>query len=428
MLTLYKIFTFLAYYVAFPVLYVLYRTGSHKWGERLGFYDSRNIEKDCDIWLHASSMGEVKVLGTIIHELKKLDESLRIHVSVMTEAGYGRARELFSGDAAISFLPLDYASSIKRFLKATNPAAAVFIETEIWPNIIHELGRRNIPVFLANGRLSESACRRYRWFKSGLKNIFGYYKLLLVQSEADRERYLKIGVESNRIKVMGSLKFDAPVNILSPQERDSIKDKLRFDKKTRLFIAGSTRNGEEELILDIFKKLLSDFEDILLILAPRHLNRLDEVRRLIEKQGLSYGCYSLPADRPDEIKILLVDKFGVLNELYVVSDIAFVGGTLADIGGQNILEPVWVGVPVLFGPSIYNVKDSSEYIIKGGYGEMVRDSEELYRKLRLFLSGEKDYKRKSPHDIEPTRVSQTARIIFDGIGKDAKYLAENNNQ
>ncbi len=416
------------YYIAFPVLYILYRTGSHKWGDRLGFYDNQHIEKDCDIWLHASSMGEVKVLGTIIHELKKLEESLRIHVSVMTEAGYGRARELFSGDAAIGFLPLDYASPIKRFLNAANPAAAVFIETEIWPNIIHELGRRKIPVFLANGRLSESACRHYRWFKSGLKNIFGYYKILLVQSDADRERYLKIGVESSHIKVMGSLKFDAPVNILSPVKRELIRDELRFDKKTRLFTAGSTRNGEEELILDAFKRLLSDFEDIRLILAPRHLNRLDEVCRLIEKQGLSYSRYSLPVNLPDDIKILLVDKFGVLNELYAISDIAFVGGTLVDIGGQNILEPVWVGVPVLYGPSIYNVKDSSEYIIKGGYGEMVRDGEGLCQKLRLFLGGQKDYKRKSPDDIEPTRVSQTARIIFDGIGKDGKYLAENNNR
>ncbi len=429
MLIMYKIFTFFVYYITFPLLYVLYRTGSRKWGDRLGYYNKsiKDARKNCEIWLHASSMGEVKVLAIIINELKKLNRSLRLHVSVMTEAGYDRAREIFADDASVSYLPLDYTAPIKRFLKIINPDAAVFIETEIWPNIICELGRRNIPVFLANGRLSEQACRRYRWFRSGLKRIFDYYKLIMVQSRSDEDRYLKIGADNNRVKVMGSLKFDAPVNILPSEKRESIKKYLPFDGNAKLFIAGSTRDGEEELILDTFKRLLSDFENIRLILAPRHLNRLDDVSRLIEKQQLSYGRYSQLEKRPDKTKVLLIDKLGVLNDLYAISDIAFVGGTLVDIGGQNILEPVWVGVPVLYGPSIFNVRDSSEYIIKDGYGEMVHDTDELYRKLKLFVSGGNNYKRKNPDDNEPTRAFQTARIILGGIQSDAKNLAENNN-
>lgn len=428
MLTLYKIFTFFVYYITFPILYVFYRTGSRKWGDRLGYYDINDIGKGCDIWLHASSMGEVKVLAIIINELRKINKSLKLHVSVMTEAGYGRARELFSRNAPVSYLPLDYSAPIRRFLKLVKPAAAVFIETEIWPNIIHESGLRNISVFLANGRLSARASNRYQWFRSGLKKIFDYYKLLMVQSESDRNRYLKIGADSERVKVMGSLKFDAPINILPADKRESIKKELPFESETKLFIAGSTRNGEEKLILKTFERLLTDFKNIRLILAPRHLNRIDEICNLIENQRLTYGCYSRLDKCPDDAKILLVDKLGVLNDLYAISDITFVGGTLVDIGGQNILEPVWAGAPVLYGPSIFNVRDSSEYIISGQYGKMVGDNDELYQELKHFLNGVNDYKRKGANNNEPTRASQTARIILEGLDSDAKNLAENNNQ
>jgi 3-deoxy-D-manno-octulosonic-acid transferase len=294
--------------------------------------------------------------------------------------------------------------------------------------LVHELGLRNIPIFLANGRLSESASRRYKWFRSGLRKIFPYYEILMVQSDTDKTRYMEIGVNSDRLIVIGSLKFDAPVKILPPDKKKSIKKKLPFNNKARIIIAGSTRIGEEELVLDTYKKLLADFAELRLILAPRHLNRLDDVRRIIENHKQSYKYYSEPVARSNDVKILLVDRMGILNELYAVSDIAFVGGTLVDIGGQNILEPVWVGVPVLYGPSIYNVKDSSEHIINGGYGEMVQTSDELCTKLGLFLNGDRVYKIKRPDDSEPTRSLQTARIILEGLNKNAGSLAENNNQ
>ncbi len=425
---LYKIFTLIVYYAAFPFLYLLYRTGSYKWGQRLGFYENSNSTRKNDLWLHASSMGEVKVLSIIVRELKKINDTLQLHITVMTETGYGRARELFSDYAEVSYLPLDYGSSIKRFLNTINPTGAVFIETEIWPNMVQELGRRHIPIFLANGRLSESASRHYRWFKSGLKKIFSFYKILMVQSETDKTRYIEIGAAPDRLKVIGSLKFDAPVKILSHEKKASIKKKLPFNNNARLFIAGSTRIGEEELILDTYKKLLTDFNDLRLILAPRHLHRLDDVRKIIENHRLSYVCYSEIRKHSQEANILLIDKMGILNELYAVSDIAFVGGTLVDIGGQNILEPVWVGVPVLYGPSIFNVKDSSEYILNGKYGAMVQNSDELYAKSKLFLNGADTYNIKHPDDSEPTRASQTARIILEGLNKNADSLVENNNQ
>jgi tRNA (guanine-N7-)-methyltransferase len=373
-------------------------------------------------------MGEVKVLAIIVRELKKLNKALILHVSVMTEAGFDSACDMFGDSISISYFPLDYRSSIKRFLKSVQPKSVVFIETEIWPNIIHELGRRKIPVFLANGRLSKRACRRYQYFKSGLKKIFVYYKLIMLQSETDKERYLKIGVDINLIKVLGSLKFDAPVRLLSQEKSKSLKGKLPFEKESKYFIAGSTRNGEDELILNTFEKLSVEFPDLKLILAPRHLDRLDSIYNLLKKHNLSYTPYSRSEKCPNGTKVVVVDRLGVLNDLYALSDIAFVGGTLVDIGGQNILEPVWAGIPVLYGPSIYNVKDSSEHIIKNGYGEMVQDADELYLKLRLFLTGEISYKRKDLNDTKSSRAYQTAKIILESIQIDAENMAENNNQ
>jgi len=425
LLTTYKIFTFLVYCISFPFLYVLYRAGSRKWGDRLGrLNDGR---KKCDIWLHASSMGEVKVLAIIVRELKKLNKALILHVSVMTEAGFNSACGMFGDSISVSYLPLDYRSSINRFLKAVHPKSVVFIETEIWPNIIHELGRRKIPVFLANGRMSERACRRYRYFKSGLKKIFANYKLIMLQSETDKERYLKIGTENNLIRVLGSLKFDAPVNVYS-EEKSPIRKKLPFKKESKIFIAGSTRNGEEILIFSTFNKLLNEFPDLRLILAPRHLKRLNDIYNMLEKHHISYIPYSRSEKYSDDVKVVVVDRLGILNDLYALSDIAFVGGTLVDIGGQNILEPVWGGIPVLYGPSIYNVKDSSEYIIKNGYGEMVQNADELYLKMKLFLTGEISYKRKNLDDTKSSRAYQTATMILESIQSDAENMAGNNNQ
>ncbi|MCX6826509.1 MAG: 3-deoxy-D-manno-octulosonic acid transferase [candidate division Zixibacteria bacterium] len=428
MLTLYRIFTFLVYYLALPYTYISYLAGSRKWGDRLG-YSKCNIKFDSTkgkIWLHASSMGEVKVLSILADQLYELDKNIDLCITVMTDTGFQRAGYLLADRAWIGYLPLDYRASLKRFLNRVKPIAGVFIETEIWPNTVIHLGKRNIPVFLSNGRLSEKAYGRYRYFKVGLRKVFCHYRQLLVQTETDKMRYVNIGADPNMIEVIGSLKFDAPVILIPPEEKERLRRSLLFSRKTRIIIAGSTREGENEIIITIFKKLLPIFPDIRLILVPRHLAGIDTICQKVEELQLKYALYSRAESENIETDVVIVDKLGILNDLYTLSDIAFVGGTLVDIGGHNILEPVWAGIPVLYGPSIYNVKDSSDYVLENGYGEMVSDGEQLYASLHRFLKGEVIYNRKTSDLGEPSRALLTAQKILSYIKSDGKDLVDHN--
>ncbi|RKX20179.1 MAG: hypothetical protein DRP51_06150 [Candidatus Zixiibacteriota bacterium] len=416
MLTLYRIFTFLIYYIAWPFLFAAGMAGSIKWKNRLGYLqvpDKTGEEKT--IWLHASSIGEVKVLAILKDHLEKADSDISVFITVMTEAGYQSAGRLVINRNRVAYLPLDYRSAINRFISSIRPRAAVFIETEIWPNIIDNLGKKNIPIFLANGRLSEKSCNNYVRFRKTLGRLFENYRRLMVQSETDKKRYIKIGAPEERIEVIGNLKFDAAAETVSADEKEQLKKGLPFEKEARLFIAGSTRREENEIILRTYKKLTKKYPGLNLILVPRHLEKISEIERLAGKYGISYCLYSECGLSTQEVSAVVVDKIGLLNRLYSISDIAFVGGTLADIGGQNILEPVWAGIPVLYGPSIFNVRDSSQYILENRLGAMVKDENELYDKLHLFFSNELVFKRKDETSTDKSRAGKTAQTIFENI-------------
>jgi len=428
LLTAYKIFTTIIYYLALPVTWLIHTAGSRKWSQRLGYNHRPCPDGDCDVWMHASSMGEVKVLGILREQLRKIKPDLSIYITVMTDAGYGSASKLKDELTAIGFLPLDSAPPINRFFKSVNPQRAVFIETEIWPNIITELGRKNIPVFLANGRLSEKAMHQYKKFRSGLKKVFANYSCMMVQSDGDRKRYETIGADKNIIEIFGNLKFDAPMKMIDETKKVDIKKSLPFGDDSRLFIAGSTRNGENEILIHVFKELSREFTDLRMIIVPRHLERVAAVKQLCDNSRLHSRLYSERDDGPDEPQILIVDKMGILNDLYAVSDIAFVGGTLVEIGGQNILEPVWAGIPVLFGPSIFNVLDSAAYITAGNYGAMVDDSEDLKNHLADIFNGKITYEKKRADDDCTSHAYRTALKIMGQLIKDGKTVAENNSQ
>jgi len=402
LLIIYKIVTFLIYYVTLPFTFAASISGSIKWKQRLGKGHKAAGGDHIDVWLHASSMGEVKVLGILLDRLREKSPSLKIYLSVMTDTGYNKALELADDNTSVGYFPLDYISSIGRFLGSVRPQTAVFIETEIWPNMIIALGRRNIPVILANGRLSEKAYRRYRKIKSGMMHILGNYTHLMVQSAHDRERY--VGME----KIC------------------QLKEILPFDPDAKIFIAGSTRNGENEIILDCYKGLLAEFKNVRLILVPRHLDKINDIEKMAEDRRLEYCLYSRMEQINNECRVLIVDMIGVLNELYSVSDIAFVGGTLVNIGGHNILEPVWAGIPVLYGPSIANVVDSSDYILAENYGARIEDGNDLLNKLMMYFKGDVEFKKKAAGTAETSRANQTAQKILNCLNLDAKALAENN--
>ncbi len=412
MLTLYKAFTFLVHYITLPYTALAALFGSRKWRNRLGFHKIRRVDKSAPVvWLHASSMGEVNVLATLAAQIKSLAPLSDIYVTVMTVTGLERAEKSINDAIGIGYLSLDYRAPIERFLCLVKPSVAVFIETEIWPNHICLLGERKIPVVLANGRLSEKAHRRYLRVKSGMRQVLSNYAEMDLQTDADATRFVEIGADPDKIEVLGSLKFDTPTRNLPESERKALREQLPFSAGARIFIAGSTRNGENEVIFDVYQKLKQEFPELKLLLVPRHLDKIPQIVVSAESRGLRYLLHSKVAPESSPVDAVIVDKMGILNDLYQICDIAFVGGTLSDIGGHNILEPVWAGIPVLYGPSLFNVGDSSRYILENGFGEMIKDGEELRERLRAFLSGEKAYRRRNELTQESSRAYRTARKI-----------------
>lgn len=417
MLIVYKFFTFLVYYISLPFTFMAFLFGSVKWKQRLGLgLPEINHDKPI-IWLHASSMGEVTVVSVLTEHLIKINSNISVYVTVMTETGYNHAIKLLGENFAVSFFPLDYRSPIKRFIGKINPDAVVFVETEIWPNWVLNLHKADIPVMLANGRLSGRSVKAYSKFKPSMQKILGCYKHIMVQSDDNKERYLSIGAESSKISVLGSMKFDAPVRKISEDEKQGLRENLPFNSDSRIFIAGSTRSGEHELVLKCYAGLKSRHNQTRLILVPRHLEKLEDIAGLIDKLQLTYVRYTDMSKHPGngDVDVLLVDKIGCLNELYPAADIAFVGGTLVDIGGHNLLEPVWAGVPVLFGPYLDNVRDSAEYIKQHNYGREVGNARELEEVLNDFFNDHITFSQKKRGDASTTGAEGTARVILDAL-------------
>ncbi len=417
MLTLYKIATFVIYYVTLPYTFLSSLSGSMKWKNRLGLGFPDVVHDSPLIWLHAASMGEVSVLGILADHIRRLDETVQLYVTVMTETGYKRARDLLPDNILVSFFPLDCKTPIKRFLNTIEPDLAVFIETEIWPNWILRLYRRNVPIVLANGRLSEKSARSYARFGSSMKKLMSCYSSIMVQSEENKARFMSIGADDTKIVIAGSLKFDAPVRELTDSTRRTIRKRLPFDREAKIWICGSSRNGEHELLLNVYVNLKKKHPSLHMILVPRHLEKIDDIARMIDDRGLKSVRYTAMTDATPDVDILLVDQIGCLNDLYPASDISFVGGTLVDIGGHNLLEPVWAGVPVLFGPCISNVKDSAEYIEKSDFGLRVDDSNRLESALDSFLSGRLKFARKTEVSGGASGASGTAQIILSLLRK-----------
>jgi 3-deoxy-D-manno-octulosonic-acid transferase len=417
MLTFYRMITALVYWLLWPYAMIRRFGGSRNWRDRLGYQRPEKPPATYDIWMHASSIGEVRVLSILLNSLMKFNNDISVYITVMTETGLALAQEVSGTSGAVGYLPLDYGPAVTRFLHRIRPRVAVILETEIWPNLIMELHKLHIPLFLANGRLSGKTCRRYRFFKSGMRRIMSYYAAIMVQTDVDKDRFISIGAPEDRIEVVGSLKFDAPSEQISQDQKKSFLDSLPFKEHSRIFTAGSTRNGENEMVLGVFKNLLKDTPGLKLILAPRHLERLGEICRLTERFGFGYRLYSETAAPPDDLDVVIVDRMGILNGLYAISDVAFVGGTLVNVGGHNILEPVWAGCPALYGPSIFNIQDSSDYIIEENFGAMVLDEADLYRKLALFFAGRLSFRTRKPGLFQPLRADRAAQLILDQMEK-----------
>ena len=393
MIFLYRVLTRLIYIIIYPWARYQAARGQNMWRGRLGLdLPSQAV----DLWMHAASVGEVKVLGNLIAFLLKARPQIRIHVTAITRTGVETARSLLPRGVSISCFPLDVTSVMGKTLDRLRPRLMVVAETEIWPNLIRELSKRGVPVILVNGRMTESSQRKYRYMAGTLKRLLSSYERLFFKSEADRERFLSFGLPVERTVVAGDMKFDAPPALKSKEWVDEIRTEIGVGTEHFLLVAGSTRPGEEILLLETYEILRKVHPHLRLVLAPRHLERLDEVRRLLDERRTSYCLYG---DGRECEAVALVDRMGLLNDLYLAGDLAFVGGTLVNIGGHNILEPVWARTPVVFGPSVENVSEAAEYIVTRNYGVMVQSADEMTGLISRVIKGQVRFAVKDDNDL-----------------------------
>ena len=376
--------------------------GKHRRGlkQRLGFYPQDTLlrlrspvsgPQSGPVWLHAVSVGEVLAASPLIPLLKARHPELDLLVTTVTEAGNQVAQEKLKEADAVFYFPLDAPFAVERALTSIKPRLVLLAETELWPNFLRGCSKRGIPVILVNGRLSSRSFRRYRLAGPFFRRVLQGIELFFMQSGLDAERIVGLGAPPSKVKVLGNLKFDA---LAEPgQDGGALREALGLEEDIPLFIAGSTHRGEEEAVLDAYLLAKAAYPDLILILAPRHLERVPEVEALLQKRGVLFvrrtqlktrcSMLDVGCSKPE---VILVDTMGELRRLYALGGVVFVGGSLVPIGGHNVLEPAQYSRPILFGPHMENLAEVSGLFLSQGAAIQVRDREELGTRLLELLS------------------------------------------
>lgn len=360
---------------------------------RLGWLPKEKVLKikelpEARIWFHAASVGELSVVAPIVHYLKERDPGLGIIVTTMTMSGLNHvAAKIPQVDCAF-IAPLDYPGVVKRVVKLIAPTLLVIAETEIWPNLILSAKKAGSQLALVNGRLSEKNVGRYKLMGSLITKTLEKFELLTIQSETDAERFIQLGANPQRIKILGNVKSDDKTAIV----KTDFRKELRLQPEQPVWIAGSTRPGEEELIIDAFIKVKEKVKNAVLILAPRHLERLREVERLLTAKKQAFTLRTKVSKELIDFPVILLDTMGELAGLYGVGQVAFIGGTLAPFGGHNPLEPALLGVPVVMGPHTDHFSKTTEMLVKSKGAVQVKDVEALAGVVERLLANPKEQK------------------------------------
>ena len=348
-----------------------------RWGERLGIANVRPTKDKSIVWVHAVSVGEVNASIPLLRALMEEYPGSEFLVTTSTPTGSDILLSKLGNKIKHQYVPIDIPFCINLFINTWKPKALILLETEIWPNIIHCCKKQGIVTALVNARLSEKSKLKYLRFNYVIQPAINSLDLILAQYESDAYRFNEIAADKE-IKLCGNLKFDQDM----PEELESISDSIRDSwskegKRRPTLIAASTHEGEEVIVLDAFNAILETITDALLIVVPRHLERFNKVKSLIDDQGFSFSSRSKKEDVTNDVQVLLGDTMGELNFLYSVSDVAFVGGSLIDHGGQNLLEPAAQGLPLCSGPSVRNFVEISDQLKKASGLTIIKDKKEL---------------------------------------------------
>ncbi|MCP4575502.1 MAG: 3-deoxy-D-manno-octulosonic acid transferase [Deltaproteobacteria bacterium] len=370
------LFPFVFLYIA-----VTHRFQKH-FQERLGFLPAKAVKSlsgSPRIWIHGASLGEIRVAATIIKSLKAKLPGCAVIVSTMTEHGRSLALEIFEKDVPVVYAPIDLPGCAIKALALVRPDVMIFLETEIWPTWIFTARKLGIKLALLNGRISPRSLKGYLKFRPFFRSVLKNFDVFSMISENDADRIHAMGALSGKIRVSGNAKYDSAVTSPDPAVEQQMRQMLNLSPLDRIIVAGSTRGGEEEMLLDAYAKIHAKSPDTLLILAPRHIKRASDICALIRSRG--FECQLRTEIDQGKIertaRILIIDTFGELFNIYSIATCVFCGASLVPLGGQNPLEPAVWGKPILYGPHMEDFQDAKDLLESGGGSIEVSDPGEL---------------------------------------------------
>lgn len=352
-----------------------------RWTQRLGFIPVS--EPGQTIWLHAVSVGEVRAAIPLVRALLERYPACRLHITTTTPTGAATLEQLFSGQVSHSYFPYDLPWSVGQYLERLRPVRVLVMETEIWPNLFYACARRDIPLCLLNARLSETSLQAYRRVSGLMAKALQQVTMIAARSEADRRRWLTLGADAGRVTVVGNLKFDL---VVEPSTTDQAAEwRRRWGNTRRVWVAGSTHPGEDRQVLKAQQRLLRTQPAALLILVPRHPERAGDIMALCQQLDLN-SLLSGQANRLDEsVQVLVGDRLGELAVFYQACETAFIGGSLVPHGGQNPLEAVVAGVPVVTGKHTENFADVYQLLAAANAVVTVKSSAQLADTTRSWF-------------------------------------------
>jgi 3-deoxy-D-manno-octulosonic-acid transferase len=407
----------------FALLYLLIKgLLDQEFKERLGFLPAHLIApkgSGLRIWLHAVSIGEVKLAKVISEAIREKERNVSIILSTTTKGGRQTAQSIMPPDTVVIYNPIDLVWCVRRALRKASPNLFINLETEIWPNILWACKLLHIPAFLINGRISARSINAYKHVRVLMKEALASYSSISMISSMDARRIISIGADPRRVVVGGNAKYDTLVKEATSRLSQRTASVYRIDRNRPVFIAGSTRGREEEIIIEAYLDLRARYSAMVLIIAPRHIERCGTIQTMLRSFHLDYCLRSrlpvhsrrdLPAD------IIIVDTFGELFGLYSIGTVLFCGGSLVPLGGQNPLEAAVWGKPVLYGPSMEDFLDAKALLERVGAGFVVRDRDELVKKATWLLDNPEEYERsgrKARQEIK--RLSGSAKTQVEHV-------------
>lgn len=344
-----------------------------------------DYEDEC-IWVHAVSVGEVQAASVLIERLLKMYPNTRLLVTTVTPTGGSRVKAIFGDRVGHHYAPYDLPGSVSRFFKRIKPRVMIVIETELWPTLYHECGRSNVPLILASARISPPSVRKYRRFIGLFKEALSHGIVIAAQSDSDAARFRELGANPERTHTTGNIKFDFHLS----EEVIAMGALARENhaKDRPVILAASTHEKEEEMVLDAMAKVWATFPDCLLILAPRHPERFENVAQLLSDRQLNYVIRTSSTYSTPKTHVLLLNTLGELRFYYAACDVAFVGGSLVPVGGHNLLEPAALAKPIIAGPHLFNTEDIAAKLKTAGAVRIVSNDEGLAKQALIYLADE----------------------------------------